>query len=201
MAWNISGDYYAPCSCKVSCPCALGELEADQGWCSGAVVVDVKSGKVDNTDISGITAVIIGDWPSGFLGGNGKGRLYLDTSVSQEQQAALESVLGGQRGGVFEVLASLVPDMLPTKKAPINLQAGDGEFRITVGDFGLLTGTALRGASGEFTRVLNGAAHFRDDTILAKGTGSYWRDPEMRQWESGGHAEFSPVDWSETHEH
>ena len=55
---------------------------------------------------------------------------------------------------------------------------------------------SLRGPEDDFTKPLHGAATFREDTILAKGTGTCWQDPEMRQWESGGHAEFSEFDWS-----
>src|SRR5215210_7704701 len=103
MAWRIQGNYYGPCSCNVSCPCALGEMEADQGWCSGSLAFDIKSGNVDGNDVSGTTVVLIGDWPSGFLGGNGTARVYVDPSVSPEKRALLEPLFTGQRGGVFEV--------------------------------------------------------------------------------------------------
>ena len=201
MAWNIRGNYYGPCSCKVSCPCALGEMEADEGWCSGALAFDITSGKVNDVDVSGVTAVLDGDWPSGFLGGNGTARMYLDPSVSKAQQAALEGLFTGELGGVFEVFATLVNNVLPTKEASINLDADDDTFTVRVGDFGLLTAKTLRGADGRPTKVLNGAAHFRDEVILAKGVGTYWRDPEMREWESGGHAERWEFEWSDTHEH
>ena len=46
MAWNIVGTYWAPCSCRVGCPCALGEKDADRGWCSGAVIMDIRNGRV-----------------------------------------------------------------------------------------------------------------------------------------------------------
>src|SRR5437867_2345044 len=72
MAWQISGTGLGPCSCKVSCPCELGELVADQGWCSGVFAFDLRSGNVDGVDVSGTKVVFVGDWPSGFLSGNGK---------------------------------------------------------------------------------------------------------------------------------
>src|SRR5437868_11477370 len=103
MAWNIKGSYYGPCSCRVSCPCALGEMEADQGWCSGALAFDIKNGSVNGLDVSGTTVVMEGDWPGGFLGGNGTGRVYFDPSVSQEKRAALGMLFTGELGGVFEI--------------------------------------------------------------------------------------------------
>jgi hypothetical protein len=49
---------------------------------------------------------------------------------------------------------------------------------------------------GDFTRLLHGAAAFRDDIIPGQGTCSRFYDPEMREWESGGHAERGDFDWS-----
>jgi hypothetical protein len=54
----------------------------------------------------------------------------------------------------------------------------------------------LRGPQGDVTRLLHGAAAFRDDLILANGTGTYFRAPELREWESGGHGELVEFDWS-----
>lgn len=196
MPWRITGTYYSPCSCKVSCPCELGELEGDRGWCSGALIFDIRSGNVDGTDVSGVRMALDGDWPSGFLQGNGTVRLYFDPATSQQQRATLEAVIGGQQGGVFEAIGALVSNVLPTKEARINIQIAPEETRITVGDVGEAVVRPLKGATGEFTRLLHGAATFRDDIILAKGTGSRWRDPDLRQWESSGHAEQADFDWS-----
>ena len=197
MAWRLTGTYYAPCTCNVGCPCLLGEMEADRGWCSGVLFFDIQGGNVDGTEVGGTKVAIVGDWPSGFLAGNGVGRMYFDPDISPEQRSALESVLSGQQGGVFEILSSLVTELRPAREAPIEIRTDEeATTRIKVGDFGGLVVQPLRGPEGDFTRLLHGAAAFREDTILAKGTGTRWQDPEMRQWESGGHAEFSEFDWS-----
>jgi hypothetical protein len=125
------------------------------------------------------------------------GRMYFDSDISQEQRSALESVLSGQQGGVFEIFSSLITELRPAREAPIEIRTDEeATTRIKVGDFGGLVVQPLRGPEGDFTRLLHGAAAFREETILAKGTGTRWHDPEMRQWESGGHAEFSDFDWS-----
>ncbi len=196
MAWQINGTYYSPCSCKVGCPCALGELEADQGWCSAVMVVDIQKGNADGTDLSGTKVALVGDWPSGFLSGNGTARLYFDPSISAEQRSKLEGIVSGQKGGVFEILGSLISNVQPSEEAPINIQSGDEETRISVGDFADLVVKPLRGPTGEPTRLLHGAAAFRDDIVLANGRGTSAHAPGMRQWESLGHAEMSEFDWS-----
>jgi hypothetical protein len=196
MAWHITGTDLGPCSCDVGCPCILGELEGDRGWCSAVRLYDIQRGSIDGIDVSGTKVALIADWPSGFLAGNGTGRLYFDPDVSQEQRDALEVVLTGQRGGVFEVIAALVPNFLPSTEAPINIELGEEETRATVGDVGEVVVKPLRGPQGDFTRLLHGAAAFRDDLILADGRGTHFHDPELREWESGGHGERVDFDWS-----
>ena len=197
MAWQITGTGIGPCSCRVSCPCELGELVADQGWCSGVFAFDLKSGTIDGIDVGGTRVVFIGDWPSGFLSGNGKARLICDTAMSAEQQGALESVLSGKKGGVFEVMSTLVTEVLPTITAPISFNRNaNGDIEATIGDFGLAKYTPLRNQAGDVTRLLHGAAAFREDVALGKGTGSKFSAPGMRSWEGGGHSELMEFDWS-----
>jgi hypothetical protein len=196
MAWQITGTLYNPCSCKIGCPCALGETEADQGWCSAVIVFAIERGNVDGLDVSGARVAMAADWPSGFLAGNGKGRLYFDTRLPAQQRAALEPVLTGKRGGIPEFLASLVPEMLPNRDAAIEVQTSAEETRITIGDYGAAVVRPLRNEQGQITRLMHGVTAIRDNVIWGKGTGTHWRDPELRQWESAGHGEQSELDWT-----
>jgi hypothetical protein len=195
MAWEILGTYYGSCSCKVGCPCALGELEADQGWCSGFLAFDIRSGSVDGVDVGGTRSAFIGDWPSGFLSGNGTARLYFDPAVSQEQRSQLEGVFTGKKGGDLEVMAALVSSVLSPVEASIEVSKDGDVTNIRVGDVGTGVITALKDQHGGYTRLLHGAATFREDINLAKGLGSSWQDPDTRKWESAGHAEFAEFDW------
>jgi len=157
---------------------------------------DLRSGNVEGVDVGGTKVVFIGDWPSGFLSGEGKARLVVDDAMSAEQQAALEGVLSGQKGGVFEVMSTLVTEVLPTLRAPITFNRTGDDLEATVGNFGTAKYTPLRTQTGETTRLLHGAAAFRDDVLLGKGTGTRFSVPDMRAWESGGHSELLEFDWS-----
>jgi hypothetical protein len=195
MAWNIKGTYYGPCSCNVGCPCALGEIEADKGWCSGAITFDIKSGKIDGTDVGGSKVVFVGDWPKGFLGGNGTGRIIFDQAIAASKRDLLGQVFSGKRGGVFEMISSLISKVLEPKEATVSIVTSGDETSINVGDFGSLKVKIMRGQNGEPTKLLNAAASFREEIVLGKGSG-VWNDPEMRKWESGGHGELAEFDWS-----
>ena len=195
MTWQMSGRYLAPCSCKVGCPCALGELDGDEGWCSGILAFDIRSGDVDGVDIGGVRAVLVADWPRGFLAGDGKGRMYFDNSTSDDQQAALEPVFAGQQGGVFEAIGALVPEILPSKRAAVSIADDGDDIRISLEGVGEGRHTPLRGPDGDKTRLLHAAAAFRDDTELGRGE-AHFHDPDLRDWESGGHSETATFDWS-----
>jgi hypothetical protein len=56
MAWHITGTDLGPCSCDVGCPCILGEMEGDRGWCSAVRLYDIHSGDVDGIDVVGSTS-------------------------------------------------------------------------------------------------------------------------------------------------
>jgi hypothetical protein len=90
----------------------------------------------------------------------------------------------------------LIPDVLPAREVPINIQPGEDATRIKVGDVGGLMVAPLRDEEGNLTTLRHAPIRFVEDTVLARGTGSSWRDPEMRQWESGGHAEQGDFNWS-----
>jgi len=144
MAWHIVGTYYAPCSCKVGCPCILGEMEGDQVWCSGGQWVHIGSGDVDGVDVGGAKLAWVADWPKGFLGGEGVGRIYFDPSVSAAQRATLEPLFKGQRGGVYEVVTREVeveclPADIPT------------EFKMDVS--GLMLNQSLRAGELAFDKA------------------------------------------------
>ena len=145
MAWRMTGTYYAPCSCKVGCPCELGETEGDRGWCSGSLAFAIDKGNVDGEDIGGSRVVLVGDWPSGFLGGNGTGRLYFDPSIAQKKRAALEKVFQGQMGGVWEPVATLMAKWMPSKEAAIQIKKDGDTTRVSVANFGELVTTPLKG--------------------------------------------------------
>ena len=197
MPWHLSGTMYNPCSCKIGCPCALGEMEADQGWCSAIIVWDIQSGDIDGVSLNGTRVAMAADWPAGFLGGNGTGRMYFDPSLSAQQRPALEAVMSGSRGGMpDDVFKALVPNVLPAQTAAISIQKNGDTTTITIGDYGQAVVTPRRGASGEVTRLMHGAAAIRENVVWGDGRGTAWHDPDLRRWESLGHGEMSEFDWS-----
>jgi hypothetical protein len=146
-------------------------LDGDRGWCSGSLAFDIQSGDVDGEDIGGSRVILVGDWPRGFLGGNGTARLYFDPSIAQKKRAALEKVLQGKLGGVWGPVSSLLSNWLPSQEAAIQIKKDGDVTHVSVAGHGELVTAPLKGSTGEFTRLMHGAAAFRDNIIVAIGTG------------------------------
>lgn len=195
MKWYIQGDAYACCSCNLGCPCATGGMETTgSDGCSAVQIMNISAGNIDGIDVSGTKVAGVVDWPGPMMSGNGIGRLYFDLETSLQQREALKALIDGKLGGVFARMLELVPKTLAPILAPFRQTEGEEITSIIVGDFGEARIKPMRSPNGEAPR-LHGAGGFRDDVALASGTGSWWRDPELRHWAGGGYAERNAFDW------
>jgi hypothetical protein len=197
MAWHLTGQLIEACSCKSVCPCTLGAAEPDQGWCSGALTFAIQQGQSDGVNLGGRTVVWLVDLPKDFVGGNGTVRIYVDDGADASQMQELEAIFTGRKGGPGEVLKSLVTKWLPTQKAKIAVQGGDNPS-VTVGAVGHVTAKRISDDKGRVAKLVNAPVlgAIQVETLdLARGDGTRFADPDMRRWESGGHAGLGPFSW------
>jgi hypothetical protein len=199
MAWQMDATMVELCSCKALCPCWLGpDTTPDEGWCAGALVVDIGKGAVDGVDVSGCRAALIVRWPGNFFAGNGTGRVYVDSRTNDAQRSALEAVFSGQKGGMFgAVVGPAVSQWLPAKSATIELTQGE-PWSLSVGDVAKATLTAYKDSSGRPATVSGTAAQeaFQSKSMeLASAKGSRWNDADMPAWE-GDSCTKHTVSWT-----
>lgn len=199
MSWEITGQSLEMCNCKMLCPCWLGpEIEPDDGWCGGTLGFDIQRGSSDGVDLRGTKVALIAEWPGNFFDGNGKARLYLDETASEEQREALEKIFSGNDGGPLEPLfGAVINEWLPSQVVQLDIDWGESPT-LSVGDIGQGTLKRLEDGTGQATKVTGAAAQagFQFASMdLASSSGSHWSDPGLRNWEgnSGTLHEFS---WS-----
>jgi hypothetical protein len=198
MAWNMAGRWIEACSCKFFCPCWFGPAEADQGWCSGAILMDIQQGNSDGIDLSGLKVVFVGDWPADFFSGNGTGRLYIDETANADQRRELEMICTGKKGGPWEAMSGVISTWQPAQPAAIEVQWGD-RVSVTVGTVGQIAVQPLKDEAGRVPQVQGAAAMAAlqlDRLELARSEGTAFADPAMRQWTSGGSGDTSSFRWS-----
>lgn len=197
MGWTLKGIWYESCSCKMVCRCNFGPAEPDQGWCSGVLAFAVEAGESNGVDLGGTKLALHAELPGDFLGGMDKAVLYLDEAASEEQRSELEAIFQGKRGGVWEGVAGMIAQFLPSKTVTVDVTGGDTP-RVKAGDLIDITLERMRTEDGKQAVVVNApiAAGFAVDTMelaTAAGTAS---DPDLRSWETLGYGAAVPFDWS-----
>ena len=197
MGYDLTGTWYESCSCKMVCRCNFGPAEPDQQWCSAVLGFTIDAGQSNGVDLGGTKFVFHGELPGDFVGGIDKVKLYLDEASTPEQRAEIEAVFHGMRGGLWEGVAGMVKEYLPSETAAVEVTGGE-EPRVRVGTIVDVSMTRLRTEAGKQARVVDApiSAGFMVDTIeLATATGGA-SDPDLRSWQTLGYGGAIPFSWS-----
>ena len=120
MSWELSGKYVANCNCQLVCPCPVdGPPTGPNGECRGAAVFHVASGRLDDTDLSGVDFAFCNFFPSNLTAGNWKVGIVVDNGASDSQAQALERILHGDEGGPFADFAALYGEWLGVERGNV----------------------------------------------------------------------------------
>lgn len=205
MSWNLSGELIETCSCNMLCPCWFGQADLmlmDRGWCATSLLIRVRDGDYEGTDLSGLNAVVNFHFPGPTLfDANGTGRVFIDENASEAQQQALETILHGASGGGMEVPASLLSNWLPTQRVAIEVSEDDGKVTAQVAGIGSMNSRRLVNDLGNKMTLQNSAfsvafgfdGHTGD---LAPSDGTTWKDPDMPEAWQGRSGMVGQISWS-----
>jgi hypothetical protein len=131
MAYNLEGRLLEVCTCRILCPCWVGE-DPDFGTCDGVLAWHFDKGTIDAIDVAGRTFVILAHIPGNILKGNWRIRVYLDDKTTPEQKEALLKVWTGKAGGPIADLAKLVGEVAAVEQVPItfDVQGVNGTLKV-----------------------------------------------------------------------
>ena len=163
MAYDVEGRLLEVCTCKVLCPCWVGE-DPDSGTCDGVLAWQVDKGTVNGTDIAGRSIVILCHIPGNILKGNWNVRIYIDDKATPAQKDALLAVWSGKLGGPIADLAKLISQIDSVEQTPVtfNVEGVNGNLKVGQAiDAGL---APFQGATGRPTAL--------QDTIFTTIPGS-----------------------------
>jgi hypothetical protein len=121
MAYQLEGALLEVCTCKILCPCWVGE-DPDGGTCDGVLSWHVEKGSVNGTDVSGHTITILTHIPGNILAGNWRVVVYVDDGATPEQMQGLLDVWTGKLGGPVADLAQLVGEVIAVEQVPVIFQ-------------------------------------------------------------------------------
>jgi len=147
MAYQLEGSLLEVCTCKVICPCWVGE-DPDGGQCDGIVGYHVDRGTIDGIDVSGRSFVLLAHIPGNVLKGNWRAVVYVDDKASSQQKEALLNAFTGKLGGPLADLAQLVGEVVAVESVPIDFKVEKGKGTLKVGDGVEAEIEPLQGATG-----------------------------------------------------
>lgn len=123
--WEIQGRELINCNCSFGCPCQFSALPT-YGFCeaNGGVVID--RGHYGNVRLDGLKFAMAFHWPGPIHEGHGQAQVFVDSSASPEQRAALLKIVSGQDtepfATVFAVFATTLEKVFEPIFAPIELE-------------------------------------------------------------------------------
>lgn len=104
LPWRLAGTYLESCNCDAICPCRMiGGVPGGRstyGVCLGALSWHVEEGQAGETDLSGLSAVLVVAYDDDEPGSPWTISLYVDERGDEAQREALAEILLGRLGGV-----------------------------------------------------------------------------------------------------
>lgn len=201
--WQLTGDYFENCNCRVVCPCLVStapQLTArpTEGTCDVALVFHVETGHYGAVSIGGLNASVIAHTPGAMADGNWTVALYLDDRANDQQTDALGAIFSGAAGGPMAAFTPLIGKSLEARKVSINYEISGKKRSVTIPDIMRMAVEPLptHHPSGEMWGAL-GHPVSPDRLALAVGSpGSSFNDHGMHWDNSGRNGHYAPINWS-----
>jgi len=152
MAYQLEGELLEVCTCKILCPCWVGE-DPDGGTCEGVLAWHVEKGTVNGVDVSGRTLVVLCHIPGNILKGNWRVVVYVDDKTTPQQQEALLNVWTGKLGGPCADLAQLIGQVAGVERVPITFAVEGARGRLKIGQAIEAELAPFQGATGQSTSL------------------------------------------------
>ncbi|TAM60506.1 DUF1326 domain-containing protein [bacterium] len=153
IIYNLQGTLLEACSCKVICPCWVGE-DPDGNACDAFLAYHFDQGTINGVDVSGLSFVGVAKIPGNVLSpGSWKLLLLVDEKASDEQIQALVDAYSGKLGGPLADLAKLIGEVLAVERAPITHEVRGGKGTLRVGDAVSAAIEPFRNADGTATTL------------------------------------------------
>jgi hypothetical protein len=110
MAWTLKGQVVVACNCDYGCPCNFN-ARPTTGKCEGGWTWHVDKGRYDDVPLDGLNFSVYVNWPGAIHDGNGEAVTLLDERADTAQRDAIETLIGGDVGGPWGVLAWTWPNV------------------------------------------------------------------------------------------
>jgi hypothetical protein len=133
-AWTLEGTVFVACNCDYGCPCNFNALPT-LGYCEGGWTWAVEAGSFGDVDLSGLPFALFVKWPGAIHEGNGEGVLIVDERATEDQRAAVKTLVDGGVGGPWGILGWTWPTLHGPLPAPFEVSRDGVEWVIRAGEY------------------------------------------------------------------
>jgi hypothetical protein len=134
VKWTIETDYLQACNCDYGCPCEF-EAPPTQGYCEGVGAWRINRGNYGNVPLDGLGLAFVLRSKGALHEGDLTLGLLVDEKANEQQREALLKIASGAEGGLpFEIIASLVSNLLEPQFVPIEFNINGKNSSAKLGD-------------------------------------------------------------------
>jgi hypothetical protein len=180
MGYELEGQLLEVCTCKILCPCWVGEDPDGDGTCKSINSWHIERGAIDGLDVSKLTIAGVNDIPGNVLAGNWKVIYFVDERATQAQHDAIVRVWTGQAGGPLKDIAGLYGSIVAVEKAPIRFEVAAGRGTLAIGDAFAAEMAPFQGATGRVTTLHDTAFSTIPGAPAYVSKATYYRAKEPR---------------------
>src|SRR5258708_5797354 len=131
--WGMKGTVLVACNCDYGCPCNFN-ARPSYGKCEGGWTWHVQGGSYGGTALDGLNFSIYVNWPGAIHEGNGEALILIDQHADDRQREAIATLVKGNAGGPWGVLAWTWPTIHGPKSVLYVIEQDGINMRITAGD-------------------------------------------------------------------
>jgi hypothetical protein len=131
MTWSLKGTYFESCNCESACPC-LFLSPPTEGECTALVGWHIEDGNDESVSLSGLNVALAVHSPGHMATTQWNVAVYVDERASEEQNASLMKIFGGQGGGHPARLATHIGQIVGVRSVPINFTASNGKYGLSI---------------------------------------------------------------------
>jgi hypothetical protein len=132
--WNLKGTVLVACNCDYGCPCNFNALPTT-GKCEGHWCWHVQDGRFGDVPLAGMNFTVAVDWPGPIHEGGGTAIVLLDERADAAQREAIETLVSGEVGGPWGILAWTWPTMSGPHAVPYEVSIDGVDWSVKAGDY------------------------------------------------------------------
>jgi hypothetical protein len=194
--WWAKGLLFENCNCQLICPAHISfKQNCTHERCTGYWAIRFEEGTYGDVPLRGLGAVVLFETSQRMYEGGWIEGLYLDENADEPQREALETILKGNAGGPWAILARFVETWLETRTVGLKFEDEGRKKTLTVEGLFETRIEALKGSPGpeavlqNLYNTIHGPTH-----VLARGS-SRCTDRGLAIATEGTHALYSQFSW------